>query len=310
MSAAPRHLARSAFWVLLALTVATRLVIAFADYRSLIANDVYSDDAFYYLRIAANVAAGRGLTFDGAAPTNGFHPLYLLMVVPIMALSKGNLVLPIHLTAVLLTGWAAGTGAIIHALLSKLAGRTVALFGLLIWAICPYFVLMSINGLETGLSIFFAVLLLDLYLAWFRGHRAPSARQALAFGAASGLAILARVDLALLLVGIAVDWVVASRARLRQDMTTAGLTLASAIGVWLPWGLVSRSATGHWLPLSGAASRLLALNLGWQILQEIWVLSPHGLLFDPQHVPASFYMDVMTKLGFVFVLENPLLAPL
>jgi len=295
---------------LLALTVATRLALAFADYRSLIANDVYSDDAFYYLRIAANVAGGRGFTFDGAAPTNGFHPLYLLMVVPIMALSKGNLVLPIHLTAVLLTGWAAGTGAILHALLAKLAGRTIALFGLLLWAICPYFVLMSVNGLETGPSIFFAVALLYLYLSWFRADRPPSARQSLAFGVVSGLAILARVDLALLLVAIAVDWAVAHRARLRQSASSAGLALAAAIVVWLPWGLVSRSSTGTWLPLSGPASRLLALNFGWHILQQIWVLSPHGLLFDPRHVPVDFYLDVVTKLGFVFVFESPLLAPL
>ena len=65
----------------------------------MIANDIYPDDAFYYLRIAANVASGRGLTFDGAAPTNGFHPLYLFMLVPIMAASRANLVLPIHLSA-------------------------------------------------------------------------------------------------------------------------------------------------------------------------------------------------------------------
>lgn len=301
---------RAAVWTLVALAAATRLTVALADYRSLIANDVYADDAFYYLRIAANLVAGRGLTFDGAAPTNGFHPLYLLMVVPIMALSKGNLVMPIHLTAVLLTGWAVGTAVILHALLSKLGGRIVALFGLLIWAICPYFVLMSINGLETGLSIFFAVLLPYLYLSWFRGERPPSARQALAFGGVSGLAILARVDLALLLAAIAVDWLVSQRTRLRQTATAAGLTLAAAAAVWLPWGLVSRSATGYWLPLSGSASRLIALNLGWHVLQQIWVLSPHGLVFDPQHVPASFYMDVVTKLGFVFVFENPLLAPL
>ena len=39
------------------------------------------DDAFYYQRIAANVASGNGSTFDGEHSTNGYHPLWLLVLV-------------------------------------------------------------------------------------------------------------------------------------------------------------------------------------------------------------------------------------
>ena len=39
-----------------------------------------ADDAFYYFQIARHVAQGLGPTFDGLAPTNGFHPLYLLIL--------------------------------------------------------------------------------------------------------------------------------------------------------------------------------------------------------------------------------------
>ena len=95
MSTGPPVRARTVFWALLfwALLVVAggvRLAVALADYRSLIGNDVYPDDAFYYLRIAQNLVGGRGLTFDGAAPTNGFQPLYLLMVVPVVALARGR----------------------------------------------------------------------------------------------------------------------------------------------------------------------------------------------------------------------------
>lgn len=38
------------------------------------------DDAFYYLVIAKRVAHGEGITFDGIAPTNGFHPLWLVVL--------------------------------------------------------------------------------------------------------------------------------------------------------------------------------------------------------------------------------------
>lgn len=38
------------------------------------------DDAFFYLVIARNLAAGRGFTFDGREVTTGFHPLWLALV--------------------------------------------------------------------------------------------------------------------------------------------------------------------------------------------------------------------------------------
>ena len=38
------------------------------------------EDMFYYLTSARNVAAGRGPSLDGIHPTNGFHPLWMLML--------------------------------------------------------------------------------------------------------------------------------------------------------------------------------------------------------------------------------------
>jgi hypothetical protein len=303
---------RVRFWALVALAGATRLAIVLADYRSLIGNDVYPDDAFYYLQIAANVVAGRGWTFDGLAPTNGFQPLYMLMVVPIVALSRGQLVLPIHLTGVLLTGWAVATAIVLHALLLKLAGRRTALFGLLLWAICPYFILMSINGLETGVAAFFVLFVPWLYLSWFCGERPPDPKRVLAFGGVCGAAVLARIDLVLLLAAVSAHWLTSdARRHPRRALAVALIAAGGAAAVWLPWGLVSHAATGHWLPTSGAASRAIALNFGWLNMQPIWPhLSTADRVFDPTQVPPAYTADVATKLAFVFLLENPLLAPL
>ena len=39
------------------------------------------DDAFYYFQIARNLAAGEFSTFDGGITrTNGYHPLWLLLI--------------------------------------------------------------------------------------------------------------------------------------------------------------------------------------------------------------------------------------
>src|SRR6202789_4600788 len=39
------------------------------------------DDFYYYLKVAQNVAAGLGSTFNGITRTNGYHPLYFVVLV-------------------------------------------------------------------------------------------------------------------------------------------------------------------------------------------------------------------------------------
>ena len=41
---------------------------------------LFQDDAFFYLSIARNFAAGKGSSFDGLHPTNGYHPLWMLLL--------------------------------------------------------------------------------------------------------------------------------------------------------------------------------------------------------------------------------------
>ena len=45
--------------------------------------DVNHDDSFYYFQIASNLAAGKFSTFDGGITrTNGYHPLWMLLITP------------------------------------------------------------------------------------------------------------------------------------------------------------------------------------------------------------------------------------
>ncbi|MCX7924951.1 MAG: hypothetical protein N2554_03955, partial [Fimbriimonadales bacterium] len=41
------------------------------------------DDTAYFYKIAWNVVQGKGLTFDGINPTNGFQPLWLYVLLPL-----------------------------------------------------------------------------------------------------------------------------------------------------------------------------------------------------------------------------------
>ena len=57
------------------------LLVSF-DLLNLI-RDVNNDDAFYYFQIARNLAAGQFSTFDGGiTQTNGYHPLWMLLITP------------------------------------------------------------------------------------------------------------------------------------------------------------------------------------------------------------------------------------
>ncbi len=38
------------------------------------------DDSFFYLKIVQNIVNGHGITFDNISSTNGFHPLYLIII--------------------------------------------------------------------------------------------------------------------------------------------------------------------------------------------------------------------------------------
>src|SRR2546427_12813482 len=53
------------------------------------------DDAFYYYKIAQNIAGGHGPTFDGEHMTNGYHPLWMGFAVATFYLLPGHAIAPI-----------------------------------------------------------------------------------------------------------------------------------------------------------------------------------------------------------------------
>lgn len=307
---------RLAVLLLALVTVVGRLVVVCADPDAAMESDFLQDDSFYYLEIADNVARGRGFTFDGEVPTNGFSPLFLLSLVPITAVSGDDLVLPIRLAGVLQTLLALATGLLLHRLGRRLCGPWCGIALLGTWAVSPYFIAHTVNTMDTGSAALCAVLLLLAHTGCGRGDRGVAEGRrflsgSLSFGAAAGLALLARIDLGFLVCAVALDWIVAAwrRRGLVREAPSMALAALVAVLVWGSWGVTSRLSTGAWFSTAGPGGREIALQYGWAHLDPVWPRdAERSPFFDTDEVPWTFDVDVATKGLAVFLLESPILA--
>ncbi len=155
------------------------------------------DDAFIYFVIARNLAAGLGATFDGLSPTNGFHPLWALVLTPIFCLFRSG-DLPIHfalsLSALCDTAAAGILGWVVWK--QGATARVAPAVTMALYLFNPRAIQESVNGLETGLAM---LALAGCVAAWQWAGEIPGSKwRAAGFGLLAGLAVLARSDLVLI----------------------------------------------------------------------------------------------------------------
>ncbi|MBN2500684.1 MAG: glycosyltransferase family 39 protein [Anaerolineales bacterium] len=181
---------------LLLLVLIPHLVIATHNANTVL--DWYTtDDAFYYFQAARNIAAGNGVTFDGLTRTNGFHPLWMAICVPVFALARVNTLLPLRVLVVVLGLLNAGSGIVLYRLGKRYFAPVVAALLALCWSLTPVLHTMTTKGgVEAGLNAFFILLLWER-LSAFNDEKFPvqrGLRQIFWLGVISTLAILSRLD--------------------------------------------------------------------------------------------------------------------
>ena len=87
----------SLFEILLIATIlGIHLYAAFSDAYNFPNAWFMRDDAYYYFKVAQNITEGRGISFDGINLTNGYHPLWLLVCIPVFYLARFDLILPLR----------------------------------------------------------------------------------------------------------------------------------------------------------------------------------------------------------------------
>jgi hypothetical protein len=239
-------------------------------------------DAVAYWRVGFNIATTGRVTYDLIHPTNGFHPLWLALHVPLfIGASDIASRMPLVLTLVLAT---AGL-AVFHwgrLLAQALSGGNSTGRALLLTCGYPWVILFSASGLETGLTL----LLLAVFLRrLLYGPDAP-----FALGLVGGLCFLARLD-SVFLLGFAL---LVARPAWLGSWRAIVVALLGFLLLTIPYLLSNAWFFGSLIPVSGIAKTEIDTGVGT-------VLAKWAFWYESHRV----YGRVWTIVGA----SAPILAP-
>lgn len=219
-----------------------------------------TEDGYYSLSVARNLAAGRGLTIDGVNLTNGFQPLFTIIESGAFVIARGDEIVAMRL--VLLFSWLFHVGgALLVAAIARdawpaqsdTAERTrrgwIAAF---LYLAAPLLLNHAYNGLETGCVLFF-------YAACWRWMQIDGDRSwgGLAiFGALIGLTVLTRIDAAFFAAILGLNELRRSRALGFPTILARGAVMGGvALLISSPWWLYNQVYFGSPMPTSGTAQQ-------------------------------------------------------
>lgn len=209
------------------------------------------DDLLYYLKVAQNLTHGRGSTFNGIAPTNGYQPLWFLVLTAVSWFTENPRVV---LGFLAVSDWVAALATFLLArrLLRLCAARPLLAF-VLSAAVTLYSVTLFFYGMEVTLTVplLLGTVCLLLRVDWLQ----RSWRQTFLLGLLLSALALSRIDTlifgGLVLVGILVT---PSLRKLIRPELVAGALLGLFPLVF--YFALNRVEFNTFLPISGMAKEL------------------------------------------------------
>jgi 4-amino-4-deoxy-L-arabinose transferase-like glycosyltransferase len=220
--------------IIVGLSLLIRLIVAWISIPTLIEKTL-PDDAFYYFSIARHAALDGSISIDGVTVTNGFHPLWLILISPFYLMFHQDLDLPIHLALTLGAILDTATVFLAYRFVRLLTGNSsAALASAVVYGLNPRAILYAANGLETALSVCMVALLLCAY-GGIRTQGGSLARY-LFLGVVGGLLLLSRTDNVFILsvVFLYATWAASRRGNLKR-LLASGVVVAALGAPWLVW---------------------------------------------------------------------------
>jgi hypothetical protein len=228
--------------ILILVVMSISLYAALSDAQNLSWRWFTRDDAYYYFKVAQNISEGHGSTFDGIDVTNGYHPLWMLICIPIFALARFDLILPLRVLLLVMSGLSVATGILLYRLIGKIFAPALGAIAALFWVFNHHvFATLYQTGLESGVAAFFAVLLVhklyEFELNWRNGS--VSNKQIATLGVIAMLTMFSRLDL-VFLAGMVGLWVVFRGHLLRffLPLDIASIVILTILAFMLRVGLV------------------------------------------------------------------------
>ena len=204
-----------------------------------------ADDSYFYLLVAENIVGGNGSTFNGVMPTNGYHPLWMLLCLPIALVTDGNRIATLHVTFVVQL-------LLLVALLlcARQIARTLGLrhgmFGATLLA--AYF-LSYLYASEAHVNGF---LIAATFWALLVAARRDTLPRWTLVGVGLGLALLARLDNVFLAAALVLVGIPMACGRSPRALTRALAVVTPGAVIVAPYLAYNVVVHGHLMPISGA----------------------------------------------------------
>lgn len=198
------------------------------------------DDAFYYFKIAENIRHGLGSVFSVNEPTNGYHPLWMILLVGIQfAFSPGKetFILYALFLAVCLN---MGSAFILYYFLTGLGlRRQQVLLGITVFLWMPYMVHISLTGLETPLFHFLLLSVFAIVQKILKDSNDLSKKYIILLGICSGLLMLARTDSIFFTSFIYSYLLVKNYKKHVFPLFLSGVVATVVLSPWLLWNIAT-----------------------------------------------------------------------
>jgi hypothetical protein len=221
-----------------------------------------SDDAFYYFKTAQNITEGYGITFDRIGRASGFHPLWMLILTPVFALARFDVVLPLRLVMALSVLLTAGTGVFLYRIVKRVLHPYAAVFASVFWAFFPMIHKdVTELGMEAAISAFMVTWLI-YRLAREEDAAGDDVKRWLVTGVIAALALMARLD-NVFLVLIAGAWLAVRPVRMRYllvaDLALVGLGVLLSYFLRVGFGPQSEASaySSFWMIAAALTARIL-----------------------------------------------------
>ncbi len=239
------------------------------------------DDLLYYLKVAQNLAHGHGSTFNGVVQTNGYQPLWFLLLVALSYVTQNPRLILAFLAATNFIA-AAATFILARKLLGSSGARPLLIFVFAAWTTL-YSVSLFFYGMEVTLTVplILGVLCLLHNIPWLEEDMVHT----FAFGLLLSAMVLSRID-TLILGGLLLAGMLVHPALRR--LIRARLLLGVTLGLLpvLLYFLLNHILFHTWLPVSGMAKELKFNHLP--------SLEPWRVFFHP--LAAAYTLVLLTAL--------------